>query len=172
VWLVTNSTSENWKNKFWSKFHKLPFLWLVYLSFQFSFSWFSQTEYQWKTISFPTFQRAYHFLFSFKTLESHLHNRVDGPVTKHLSAQGRPDPWGGLHCFWCQNKTWTSSLSASDTLTIIKNELGIRKLRPPKVKGFKNSKTQTTEHYKGWFSNTKQNSLYIALFIVEFQDDL
>jgi len=29
----------------------------------------------------------------------------DKQVTEHLSAQGRPDPKGGLHCFWCPNKT-------------------------------------------------------------------
>jgi hypothetical protein len=115
---------------------------------------------------FPYFSESISFYFSFKTLTSHLH-RVDQPMTKHLSAQGRKDPRGGLHCFWCPNKTWTLSPCASDTLTIVKNELGMRKLRPPKY-----SKTQTTQHYKGRFSNTKQNSLYVALLLLEFQDDL
>jgi hypothetical protein len=32
-------------------------------------------------------------------------NRVDWSVIKHLNAQGRPDPKGGLHCFQCPNKT-------------------------------------------------------------------
>jgi len=31
--------------------------------------------------------------------------RVNRPVTKHLSTQGRLDPRGGLHCFCCPNKT-------------------------------------------------------------------
>jgi hypothetical protein len=47
-------------------------------------------------------------------------------------AQGRPDPRGVLRCFWCPNKTWTSPLGASYTLTIIENRLEMRELRPPK----------------------------------------
>jgi hypothetical protein len=30
---------------------------------------------------------------------------VEQPMRDHLSAQGRPDPRGGLHCFWSPNKT-------------------------------------------------------------------
>jgi hypothetical protein len=43
-------------------------------------------------------------------------------------------------------------------LTIVKNELKLRKLLPPKVKGIKNflKKEQTTKRYKGWFSNTQK----------------
>jgi hypothetical protein len=48
----------------------------------------------------------------------------------------------------------------------------MRKLWPPKVKGAKNSKKQITEHYKGQFSNTSKNSLYVALLLLEFKDDL
>jgi hypothetical protein len=51
-------------------------------------------------------------------------------------------------------------LGASDTITIVENELEMRKLWYPKVKGVKNSKIQTTEHYKGRFSNT-QNILQV-----------
>jgi hypothetical protein len=47
-------------------------------------------------------------------------------------------------------------LDAPHTNTIVKNGLEMRKLRPPKVKGVKNSKKQTTKHYKGWFSNTQK----------------
>jgi hypothetical protein len=77
-------------------------------------------------------------------------------VTKHLSAQGRLDPSGGLCCFWFPNKTGTPPLWSSDILTIVKNELEMRKLQPLKIKGVKNSKKQTTKHYKGWFLNSQK----------------
>jgi hypothetical protein len=51
------------------------------------------------------------------------------------------------------HKNWTSLLGTSNTLTIVENILKMRKLWPPKVKGVKNSKNQTTKHYKGRFSN-------------------
>ncbi len=76
-------------------------------------------------------------------------------MTKHLSAQGRPDPRGGLCCFWCPNKTWTPPLGASDTLTIVENALEMRKLQPPKVKGMKNAKKQTIKSYQSQFPNTQ-----------------
>jgi hypothetical protein len=63
--------------------------------------------------------------------------RVDWPVTKQ---QGRLDPRGGLRCFWCPNKTGTSPVGASDTLTIVENGLEMRKLRPSRVNRVKNSK--------------------------------
>jgi hypothetical protein len=74
-------------------------------------------------------------------------------VIKHLSAQGRPDSRGGLHYFWCPNKTGTLPLGASDTLTIVKKELEMKKLQPLKVQRVK--KTQTIKHYKGWFQTPK-----------------
>jgi len=70
--------------------------------------------------------------------------KVEWPVTEHLSAQGRPDPRGGVCCFWCPNKIWTSPLEASGTLTIVKNGSEMRKLQPPKVQRVENSKKQTT----------------------------
>ncbi len=39
--------------------------------------------------------------------------RVERPVTEHFSAQGRPNLRGGLCCFWCWIKTWTSPIGAS-----------------------------------------------------------
>jgi len=97
--------------------------------------------------------------------------RVDRPVTKHLSTQSRPDPRGGLCCLWCPNKTSTLLL-VHLTLTIIENGLEMRKLWPPKVKGGQELKKQTTKHYKGWFLNTQKNSLYVALLLLKFKDDL
>jgi len=73
-----------------------------------------------------------------KTLTTISICRVDWPVTENLSPQGRPDPKGGFRCFWCPNKTWNPPIGTSDTLTIVKNWLEIRKLQPPKVKGVKN----------------------------------
>jgi len=54
---------------------------------------------------------------------------VNRLVTNHISDQGRPDPRGGLCCFWCPNKNWTLSIDASDALKIIKNEIELRKLQ-------------------------------------------
>jgi hypothetical protein len=43
----------------------------------------------------------------------------------------------------------TPPAGACDTLKIIKNEIKLRKLQPPKVEGVKNLIKQTNEHYKG-----------------------
>jgi hypothetical protein len=40
-------------------------------------------------------------------------------VIEHLSAQGRLDPRGRLHCFYYLNKISTLSIGASDALKII-----------------------------------------------------
>jgi hypothetical protein len=85
---------------------------------------------------------------------------VDRPMTKQLSTQGRPDPKGGLHCLWCPNKTWILPLVAFNTLTIVENRLKMRMLWAPKIKGVKNSKEQTTKHYKYQFPDT-QKVLYM-----------
>jgi len=61
-------------------------------------------------------------------------------MIEHLSRQGRPDPRGGLYCFWCPNKIWTPLLDASDTLIVVKNELELKKLQPLKVKEVKKNK--------------------------------
>jgi len=47
----------------------------------------------------------------------------------------------------------------------------MRKLWAPKVKGVKNSKKQTIEHYKGWFLNTQNILLYVVLLLLKFKDD-
>jgi hypothetical protein len=47
-------------------------------------------------------------------------------------------------------------LGAFEAQKIIKNKLEMRKLRPPKVKGVKNSNNKTTEPYKTWSPNTKK----------------
>jgi hypothetical protein len=58
--------------------------------------------------------------------------KVDEPMIEHLGAQGKPNPRGRLCCFECPNKTWSSLLSTSNTLTIVKNELEMSKLEPQK----------------------------------------
>jgi hypothetical protein len=110
---------------------------------------------------------------TFKSLTTSMYyGKVDWLVIEHLSAQGRPDSRGGLHCLWCPNKTWTLPLSTSDTLTIVKNELKKRKLWPPKIKRVKNSNKQITRHYKGQFPKTQKTILYVAMLLLEFKDDL
>jgi hypothetical protein len=42
-----------------------------------------------------------------------------------------------LHFFACPNKTWSPLLGASNTLTIVENELKMRKLWPFKIKKVK-----------------------------------
>jgi hypothetical protein len=64
-------------------------------------------------------------------------------VSKHLSIQGRPNPRGGLCCFWCPNKTLTPPLNAFDALKIVKTGLEMRKLHCPlNIEG---SRTQKDE---------------------------
>jgi len=90
-------------------------------------------------------------------------HRVDQLVTEHLNAQGTLDPRGGLCCFRCPNKNWTSSLGTSDTLTIVENGLEMRK------EEVKNSKKQITKHYKGQFPNTPKIP---CMLLLEFLNDL
>jgi hypothetical protein len=63
--------------------------------------------------------------------------RVNWLMIKHLSAQGKPNPRGGLCCFWILNKIRTS-IDAFDTLKIFKNKIKLRKLWPFKVETDKN----------------------------------
>jgi hypothetical protein len=67
--------------------------------------------------------------------EKSLYTKVEQPMSNHLSAQGRLDPRGGLHCFWCPNKTWTLAIGASDALKIVKNELKFRKVMALQSRG-------------------------------------
>jgi hypothetical protein len=53
---------------------------------------------------------------------------------KHLTAQGKPDPRGGVCCFWTPNKNQTFL----DALKIIKNKIELKKLWPLKVERNKN----------------------------------
>jgi hypothetical protein len=49
-----------------------------------------------------------------------------------------------------------SLVGAFDALIFFKNGLEMRKLCSPKVEGVKNSKKQTTEHYKAGFLTPKK----------------
>ncbi len=62
----------------------------------------------------------------------HIVTKVERSFSKNLSAQGRPDPRGGLCCFWHLNKTSTPLIGTSSALKIVKNKLELRKLRPSK----------------------------------------
>jgi hypothetical protein len=50
-----------------------------------------------------------------------------------LSAQGRLDPRGGFHCFWCLNKTLNPF--ASGALKIIKKWIKIEKVMTSQSRG-------------------------------------
>jgi hypothetical protein len=92
-------------------------------------------------------------------------------MSNHLSAQGRLDPKGGLHCVWCENKTWTPSIGIFDAPKMVKNRLELRKLWPLLVERVKNTKKQTTEHYKADTRSPKK-TLSVALLVLEFKDEL
>ncbi len=72
--------------------------------------------------------------------------RVNQSVIEHLSAQSKPDPMGGLCCFWCPNKTWTLPIDASDALKLVKNGIGLRKLWPHQSK--KGQELKKTNHLR------------------------
>jgi len=57
---------------------------------------------------------------------------------------------------------------AFDTLKIIKNGFEIRILQPPQVEGVKNSKKQTTKHYKAG-SQTLKKFLSFCSFLIQVQ---
>jgi hypothetical protein len=82
--------------------------------------------------------------------------KVERLVNEHLRAQGRRDPKGGFRCFWCPNKTSTSSIETSGTLKIVKNGLELRKLRPPKVEGGEELKKKKHQTFQSRFLNNKK----------------
>jgi len=81
--------------------------------------------------------------------------RVNQPVFKHLSIQGRLDPRGGFHCFWCPNKTWTLPIGTFGTLKIIKNGIELKKLWPPKIVGVQELKKTNHQTLQGSFPITQ-----------------
>jgi hypothetical protein len=102
-----------------------------------------------------------------------IHTRTKRNLRKK-PCYGKPgDPRGRVCCFWCANKTWTLVFGAFDTLTIVKNGSKMRKLRPPKKKGVKNSKKKATQHYKRLVPEHPKDSLYVAITVqrwfIEFQ---
>jgi len=88
-------------------------------------------------------------------------------VIEHLSAQVKPNPSGELCYFCCQNISCTPPLGTSDTLTIIKNGLEMRKMAT-KVKRVKNSNKQTTKHYKA-SSKTSQKFFGCCFVVIRVQ---
>jgi hypothetical protein len=86
--------------------------------------------------------------------------RVEQPMSDHLSAQGRPDQRGGLHCFWSPNKTWTPLIRASDAQKIANAGLELKKLQPPKVEGSKTQKNKPSNTRK---PDHPKTSLYVAI---------
>ncbi len=67
------------------------------------------------------------------------------------------DPMGGLHCFWCPNKTRTPPLSASGALKHFKNGLETRKLPnppPPPSRGGQELKKKIRKTLQSQFPNT------------------
>jgi hypothetical protein len=90
-------------------------------------------------------------------------------VTKHLNAQGRSDPRGGLSCFWCPNKTWTSPLEASHTLTVVESGLEMRKLGPLKIKRSRTHKKNKPLNITKVNSWTPKNFLLCCYVVIRVQ---
>jgi hypothetical protein len=53
-------------------------------------------------------------------------------MIEHLSVHGKLNPRRGLHCLWCPNNTSTPLVGTFVAIKIIKNEIVLRKLWPPK----------------------------------------
>jgi hypothetical protein len=81
------------------------------------------------------------------------------------------DPRGELRWFRCSNKTSTAPIDTFGTLKIIKNGLELKNLRPPKVEGVMNPKKKPPNTTMPKFNHPK-NSLYDALLLLEFKDDI
>jgi hypothetical protein len=97
----------------------------------------------WKFLLYPQkLENIFLFLTKIYIQQIVWRNREDQSVIKHLNAQGKPDPRGGLHCFWCPNRSWTPPLYTFDTVIIIKVGLEMRKLWPLKVKVSKTQKNK------------------------------
>jgi len=71
----------------------------------------------------------------------------------------------------CLNKTGTPSISAFNALKIINHIIELKKLWAPKVEGMKNSKNKPPNDIEVG-SQTPKKSLYFALLLLEFKDDL
>jgi hypothetical protein len=67
-------------------------------------------------------------------------------MSDHLSVQSRLSPKGGLHCFWCLNKTWTPPIDIFNILKITQNKLKLRKLWVSKVERVKSLQMK----HKSW----------------------
>jgi hypothetical protein len=89
-------------------------------------------------------------------------NRVDWLVDRIFQCLGQAGSKGEVSIVSGVQTKLEPLLLTHLTLTIVENGLKMRKLRPPKLKGAKNSRNQTTEHYKGGPEHLK-NSLCVAI---------
>ncbi len=76
-------------------------------------------------------------------------------MNEHLSVQGKQDSREGS-IFLVLKQKLNPFLGAFEAQKIIKNQWEMRKSRPPKVEGVKNSNNKTSEPYKTWFPNTEK----------------
>jgi hypothetical protein len=92
-------------------------------------------------------------------------------MIQHLNAQGKLDPRGRLHCFWCPNKTWTPFIDAPGTLKIVKDEIELKKLWLPKVEGSKTQKNKSPKAIMAG-SRTPKKFFVCCSIAIRFQDHL
>jgi hypothetical protein len=98
--------------------------------------------------------------------------RVEQPRGDRLSAlgQARSKERSSMHAFGVETKLEPLLLTHSDRSKIVKNEFELRNLQPRKSRV--SQKLKKHQNVAKPIPNYRKHSLYLALSLLEFQDDL